>query len=76
MQHSAQKRLFDEISQLPFEKVGKALSFIRYLEQEPETELLLDLGEEAEVRELLASGDVVDSDEVFAKIKKLPMEND
>ena len=65
------KLLFDEIAKLPFEKVGKALSFVRYLEQESEAELLLEPTEEAELHELRVSDDTVDSSEVFAKIKEL-----
>jgi hypothetical protein len=69
----AQNILFDRISKLPLEKVGKALSFVRYLEQEPEPELLFDPVEETELRELLDSGDFVDSSALLAKIKGLPV---
>ncbi|MDR1616262.1 MAG: hypothetical protein LBR98_04550 [Syntrophomonadaceae bacterium] len=68
----AQRILFKEISKLPLEKVDKALSFIRYLEQEPDTELFLEPAEEAELRALLASGDTVDAGELLPRIKGLP----
>jgi len=68
----AHKSLYDEISRLPLEKIGKALSFVRYLAQEPEMEPFLDLAEEAELHGLLASGDFVDASEVLAKIMDLP----
>jgi hypothetical protein len=67
-----QKLLFDEISSLPIEKIGKALSFVRYLNREPETELWLDPEEETELHTLLTSGDTVDASELIAKIKELP----
>ena len=38
----AQQSLYDEIVKLPPEKLGKAISFVRYLEQEPELELAFD----------------------------------
>jgi len=62
----------DEASRLPIEKVGKALSFIRYLNQENEPELLLDSDEEAELHELLLSGDFVEATEVLMRIDELP----
>ena len=67
----AHEILFDEISRLPFEKVGKALSFVRYLEKEAEAELLLDPAEESELHELRVSGDFVSSSDILAKIKGL-----
>ena len=68
----AHESLYHEITKLPLEKVGKALSFIRYLEQEAEPELLLDPGEELELHQLLASDMLVGASEVLAKIKALP----
>jgi len=67
----AHKFLFDEISKLPIEKVGKVLSFIKYIEQESETELYLDPLEEAQLHELRISEDTVDASKVFEKIEKL-----
>ena len=64
--------LLDEIVKLPVEKIGKVISFVRYLEQEAETELVLDSTEEIELYELIASGDFVDASEVLDKIKELP----
>ena len=64
----AHKFLYDEISKLPFEKAGKALSFVRYLEQEAEIELLLDPTEEDALYALRTSGDFVDASEELAKI--------
>jgi len=68
----ARQLLVDEVSRLPLEKVGKALSFLRYLEQEPEPVLLIDPVEENELHELLASGDFVSSSELKAKIEAMP----
>jgi len=68
----AQRALFDEIAKLPLEKIGKVLSFVRYLEQEPESELLLDPAEELELHQLLAGDAFVDASDVLAKIEALP----
>ena len=68
----AHRFLYDEVSRLPLEKIDKAVSFIRFLEQEPEQELIFAAGEEAELRELLASDDLADANELLAKIKALP----
>ena len=68
----ANQILFNEISKLPFEKVSKAISFIRFLEQEAEPELLLDPDLEDELYGILASGDTVDSSDLLAKIKEMP----
>ena len=64
--------LFEEISKLPLEKVGKALSFVRYLKQEKEPELPLDPAEESELHETLTSGEMVDASQVLSKIMELP----
>jgi|GEM_PF-1400480 len=64
--------LFDEISKLPLEKVGKALSFIRYLKQEQDHELMIDPFEEAELLELLQTGETIEASELLAKIEALP----
>ncbi|MCL1808072.1 MAG: hypothetical protein FWG31_10280 [Oscillospiraceae bacterium] len=69
---NAHQYLYDEISKLPLEKVGKAISFIRYLEQEPELELVLDPDEEEEMQKLLHSGDFVNGSDMLASIKALP----
>ena len=45
-QTNVHKILFGEILKLPLEKVGKVLSFVRYLEREAETELLISTDEE------------------------------
>jgi vancomycin permeability regulator SanA len=71
MQAQAYKILHDEIIKLPFEKVGKVLSFVKYLEQEAETELYIDPLEETELHELYHSNDVVAASDVLAKIKAL-----
>ena len=68
----AHKYLYDEILRLPFEKVGKALSFVRYLEQEAEEEIWLDPAEDDELDALYESGDFVDDSEVEAKIEAMP----
>ena len=65
------KLLYDKIAELPHEKIGQALSFVRYLGQEPSEELYLDPVEEEELHELLASDDFVDSSVVFAKIMEM-----
>lgn len=63
--------LFDKISKLPFEKLGKVISFVGYLEQEAETELWLEPKEAEELDMIYNSGDFVDSSELLAKIKDL-----
>jgi hypothetical protein len=68
----AHRFLYDEVSRLPIEKIGKAISFIRFLEQEPEPELILAEDEESELHELLTSGDLTDATELLEKIKALP----
>ncbi len=64
--------LYDEISKLPLEKIGKALSYVRYLKQEPEVVLVLTPDEEKELDDLYASGDFVSSEEVLAMIEAMP----
>jgi hypothetical protein len=64
--------LLNEISRLPLEKIGKVISFVRFLEQEPEYELVLNPDEDDELYDLLDSNDVVDSSELLAKIMELP----
>jgi hypothetical protein len=66
------KLLLEEISKLPIEKIGKVLSFVRYLDQEPETELFLDPSEDNELDALYKSGDFVDASEIEEKIKAMP----
>ena len=68
----AHKVLYDEISKLPLEKVGKAISFVRYLEQEADAELFLDPLEENELHNLRTSDDFVYTSDILAKIKELP----
>jgi len=70
--HMQREMLVEEVARLPLEKVGKAISFIRYLERETDAELWLDPAEEAELRLALASGETVDSAELLAKIEGLP----
>jgi hypothetical protein len=38
--NQTQQFLYKELSKLPLEEVGKAISYIRFLEQEPEPVLL------------------------------------
>jgi len=64
--------LVEEVSRLPLEKVGKALSFVRFLEQEKEEELFIEAKEENELYELRHSSDFISSKEMLAKIKELP----
>ena len=66
----ARKLLIEEAARLPLTKIGKALSFIRFLDQEPDEELLLDPEEEAELREILASDDFISSDDVLTRLLK------
>ena len=63
--------LYSEISKLPIEKVGKALAFVRYLEQETETELFLDSVEEAELNDLIGSDDFMSDAELLVEIEVL-----
>jgi len=69
--YQANKVLYDEISRLPIEKVVKALSYVRYLENEAEEELFISEEEEAKLHELRKSGDFISSEEMLAKIKGL-----
>ena len=69
---TAYQRLYDEIVELPPEKLGKALSFVRFLKQEPETELFLDSQEEAELHAIFESDDFVSSADLLDKITRLP----
>ena len=64
--------LFNRISKLPIEKVGKAMSFIRFLEQEEEPELLIDAVEEDELYSVMELDETIDSSELLAKIEALP----
>ena len=68
----AHQLLYDRITSLTPEKVGKVLSYLHFVEQEPDTVLFLDPEEETELHALLASGDFVDSSVVHAKIMELP----
>jgi len=68
----AHQLLCDEVAKLPHEKLGNALSFVRYLLQEPSEELYLEPEEEDELLELMNSDDFVDSSVVFAKIEAMP----
>jgi len=67
----AHQILYDEIVKLPPEKVGKMISFVRYLEQETDFDLFLDTSEENELYALLDSDDFVDSSSVLANIMEL-----
>ena len=66
------QKLYNEILKLPIEKVDKAISFIRFLKQEQEQELILDSVEENELHEILESDEMIDSSQLFAKIKGMP----
>ena len=68
----AHKYLFDEILKLPVEKIGKVLTFVRFIEQESESELILDPIEEDELHGLLTSDDFITSSDLLAKIEALP----
>ena len=66
------KELFDKISRLPVEKLNIAMTFIHFLEQQKESELLIDPIEEDELHDILASGDFAESSEIFTKIEAMP----
>ena len=66
-----QKTLLDEISKLPFDKVGKVLSYVRFVLQEYGEEILLDEVEDDELDALYETGDFVDASVVEAKIKQM-----
>jgi len=66
---NAHKILAEEILKLPTEKVGKALSFVKYLHLEQEMELALDEGEEGELYDILANEETISSEDMLAKIK-------
>ena len=67
-----QKLLIDEISDLPLEKIGRVLSYVRFVKQEPEPELWLLPEEEKELDALYDSGDFADASEVEAKVRAMP----
>ena len=66
------KLLYDEIEDLPIEKIGKAISYLRYLKQEQEAELYLDPHEEEELYKILTDEDGINSEEMLALIRELP----
>ena len=66
---NAHKILTEEILKLPTEKIGKALSFVKFLHLEQESELALDEGEEDELYGILANEEAISSEEMLAKIK-------
>ena len=68
----AHQFLYDEIVELPPEKLGKALSFVRFLKQEPELEPFLDPDEAAALQALYYSDDFSSSADVLDKIMRLP----
>ena len=68
----AQQFLYDEIVKLPFDKVSKVLSFVRYLEQEQVNELIIEHGEEEELIMLSQSDDFISSSDLLAKIMEIP----
>ena len=68
----SQAFLYDEIVRLPLNKIGKALSYVRYLEQEPDEELFLDTAEESELHALRTSGNFTDALDLLSRIKELP----
>jgi len=72
MMSHAHKFLYDEIVKLPVDKLGKVLSFVRYLEQETDEDLWLDADYEAELHSLLQSDDFISSAELLAKIREMP----
>ena len=66
----AHMALVDEVLRLPLEKIGKAVSYVRFLGQEAEAELWLDDLEEDELHRLRA-GEFVDSADLLARIEGL-----
>ena len=68
----AQNILYEEINKLPFEKIGKVLSYIRYVSHEQDDEIILDPSEDDDLDALYESGDFVDASIVEAKIKEMP----
>ena len=67
----AHKYLYDEISKLPLEKIGKVLSYARYVSQEPDEEIWLGPAEDDEPDALYESGDFVDASAIEAKIEAI-----
>jgi len=66
------QKLIDEFQKLSYEKVGKALSFIRFLEQEDEPELYMSSEEEKELHDILEFEEFIDSSEMLALIEAMP----
>jgi len=64
--------LFERISNLSYEKAGKVLSFVKFIEQETEAELFLDSEEEEELHLLLNEDYFISSEDLLSKIKGLP----
>ena len=69
---TAQRMLIDEISKLSFDKISKVISYVRFVEQEPEVELWLDSSENDELNTLYASDDFVEASVVRAKVEAMP----
>ena len=69
--HSDTTLLHEEIARLPLEKIGKALSYIRYLITEDDA-LFISEKEEEELHRRWLSNDFIDSSEMLAKIKRIP----
>ena len=67
-----QMDLFNEVSKLPFDKVSKVLSYVRFVSQEQEEEIWIDHIEEEELNLIFESSDFVDASVVEAKIAAMP----
>ena len=63
--------LLNEVLKLPVEKVGKALSFVRFLLEETEEELHLDSAEEMELYQIIGSNEFATRDDMLSKIMEL-----
>ena len=64
--------VIEQVRALPYEKIGKVLSYVQFLAQEHDNELRLGAEEDVDLDAMLASGDFVDSTELWAKVRILP----
>ena len=70
--YPASATLHEAFSKLSIDKMGKALSYIRYLASEAEEELYMSEEEEAHFHALRESDDFISASDMRAKIKGLP----
>ena len=65
------KILYDEISRLPIDKIGKVLSYVKYINRECDNQLHLESYEEDELDDLYKFGDFIDESDVKTSISAM-----